>query len=487
MKIRLLVAAACCLAGCSMQPGTPPAEAPAQSTTVTMTSKSSEAIEHLKKGEMLFDNLRVVEAQKEFEAALHADPDFVLAHAFHGQALPGAEGLAELDRAAAAAGSLPESERALVEGIHAERRGDFASARAAYEKVAQTAPEDFRGHYYLGRRLLTGEQYAEAIEHLKRATAINADAGGAQNMLGYASLRQGDPDGAIAAFTEYVRLLPQEPNPQDSLGEGLMAAGRFEEAEAAFRKALDLSPEFWNAHEGMALTKFYRGDWAGGRDALMQAKAAALRVGDKVSVDDELAAAAVAQRNYAEALRIYDATTKTAGAAPGDVAFVPLRRAFILIESGRQKQAMPLLSAAMQQAASGELPPGASRNLKREALRAQAYAEARLGDAAAAAKTSAMLDADATARPDDPAAQSAMHYGRGELAMAQKKPADAVAHFKACSQEDDMARWRAMSAAEAAGDKATAASERDTLLRVYKRDPLHLIIRSRLAAPSRTT
>lgn len=45
-------------------------------------------------------------------------------------------------------------------------------------------------------------------------------------MLGYVALRQGDVDGAIAAFNEYVRILPQEPNPQDSLGEALLAVRR---------------------------------------------------------------------------------------------------------------------------------------------------------------------------------------------------------------------------------------------------------------------
>jgi Flp pilus assembly protein TadD len=83
-------------------------------------------------------------------------------------------------------------------------------------------------------------------------------------MIGYAALRQRDPDNAIAAFNEYVRILPQEPNAQDSLGEALLGAGKFTEAETAFRKALELSPQFWNAHEGIAFAKFYAGDWAGG-------------------------------------------------------------------------------------------------------------------------------------------------------------------------------------------------------------------------------
>jgi tetratricopeptide (TPR) repeat protein len=486
MKHGLLVLAASLTVACTAQPPATPAADTARPTTVVINSKSPEAVEHFKKGEVLFDNLRTAEAQKEFEAALQLDPDFVLARAYYGQALPGAQGVSELEKAVGSAGSLPETERALVQGLSAERRGEFGAARTAYARVAELAPDDYRGHYLLGRRLLSDLQYGEAGEHLKKATSLNKDAGGAQNMLGYVALRQRDAEGAIEAFREYARVLPQEPNAQDSLGEGLLAAGKFDEAEAAFRKALELSPEFWNAHEGIAFTRFYRGDWAGGREALNQAKTAATRPGDKIGIDDEIAAAATAQRNFAEALKIEDAVAKTENATPADLAFVPVRRAATLIEAGRAKEALPLLATALQSAGSG-LPPQLSRNLRREALRTQVGAEARLGDAAAAAKTSAMLDQDAEAQKDDPRAQSAMHYARGELAMAQKKPADALQHFNMCDPEDELARWRAVNAATAAGDKAAAQSARETLLKTYQRDPLHLIIRSRLAASAPKT
>src|SRR3954470_13143061 len=317
MKLRPLLVAACLCAGCSAQPASAPqAQTQARGTIVPITSKSPEAVEHLKKGEVLLDNLRVDEAQREFDAALKLDPDFVLARAYHGQAMPGGEGLAEIGKAAAAAGSLPESERVLVQGFDAERRGDFKASKAAYTKVSELAPDDWRGHYALGRQLLTEQRYAEAVEHLKKATTVNPQAGGAQNMLGYAALRQRDPDAAIAAFNEYVRILPQEPNAHDSLGEALLGAGKFADAEAEFRKALELSPQFWNAHEGIAMAKFYAGDWAGGREALNAAKSAATRAADKVGLDNELAAAAAAQRNYTEALRINDAVSKTPGATP---------------------------------------------------------------------------------------------------------------------------------------------------------------------------
>ena len=127
---------------------------------------------------------------------------------------------------------------------------------------------------------------------------------------------------------------------------------------------------------------------------------------------------------------------------------MPVRRAATLIEAGRPKEALPLLATAIQNAGGGQLPPGASRNVRRQALRTQVCcAKRRLGDAAAAEKTSALAGTGRQARPDDPAAQSAMHYGRGELAMAQKKPADGIEAFRRVRPEDDMARWRGVMAA----------------------------------------
>src|SRR5262245_52394589 len=82
----------------------------------------------------------------------------------------------------------------------------------------------------------------------------------AQNALAYSALRAADTATAIARFSELARTHPQEPKAQDSLGEALMAAGRFKDAETAFRRALALLPQFWQAHEGIAFARFYAGD-----------------------------------------------------------------------------------------------------------------------------------------------------------------------------------------------------------------------------------
>jgi tetratricopeptide (TPR) repeat protein len=486
MKLLLTAVVSALLVGCSSQQAPAPAaqQAPAPGATITATSKSPEAIEHFKKGEVLFDNLRTTESAAEFAQAIKLDPDFTLARAFHGQVTPGQDGLTESDRAAAAAANLPEPERVLIEAIAANRRGDIAASRASLKRLIEIAPSDWRAHYSLGQQLLLDQKYDEAVTALKKATSLNPDAGGAQNMLGYAALRQGDAAGAVAAFQEYVRILPREPNPQDSLGEALLAAGRFKESEAAFQKALELSPEFWTAHQGVAYTKLYAGDWAGGRAALEKAKATATRPTDKISVDDELSAVAVAQRDTKTAFKIMDAIEKTEGLQPSDVAFVPLRRALVLNDAGRYREALAPIAATLATIESGSLPAGVARGLKRQALIERIAAESGLHDAAAALRTSTALDEGAAADPDNPVAQSAMHYGRGMLAIAKNDTAEARKHFNACSQEDIVCKWQGVVTAEKAGDKAGAAAARTALLKNYLRDPGALVMRSRVAAPA---
>jgi hypothetical protein len=178
-----------------------------------------------------------------------------------------------------------------------------------------------------------------------------------------------------------------------------------------------------------------------------------------------------------------DAAEKIAGAQPTDVAFVPIIRAMQLSEMGRDADALAQASTALQRADANLYPPGMARNIRRQALRARITAEARMGNRAAAAKTSATFDADAASRPEDLQAQSAMHYGRGMLALAQSDLAGARSHFEQCHAEDDYCKYQLVLAAEKAGDAAGAAAARGRLLKLYQREPVHVVIRSKLMPP----
>ncbi len=63
------------------------------------------------------------------------------------------------------------------------------------------------------------------------------------NMYGYFLLKEKKIDKAIEMFRKQVDLAPDQPNPYDSLGDGLRAAGRLEEALVQYKKASELNPE----------------------------------------------------------------------------------------------------------------------------------------------------------------------------------------------------------------------------------------------------
>ena len=486
MRVLASMLAILALAGCSPSKSDAPAAATSAPATMTITSKSPEAIEHLKKGEILAVNQRTTEAIAEFDAALKLDPDFVLAHTAHGAATPGPDGLKELEAAAAAATALPAAERALVEGTLAGRQNEIGKERAAYTTMTTAAPGDWRGHYLLGNRLLSIEDYAGAVPALRKAVELNPAAGGANNMLGYAALRQGDVEGAIKAFTDYTVALPMEPNAQDSLGEALLAAGRFADAEAAFQKALALSPQFFAGWDGIAYARHYGGNAKGAGEALVQEKSVAIRPVDKLGADEVRAILMIAEGKTAEGLALYASLDNTPNALPLG-AFIPLRRAGVLISLGRAREATPLITAALKRAESTDLPKGLTGNLRRLALRLRAAVEAAAGDGAAAQQTASLIEREAAERKDDANAQSAMHNALGMAAMAKKDYASARNQFAQCLAFDWPCQFDLVVANQKAGNAAAAEATRQAILKLYVRDPTYAFVRSRVETKSKTS
>src|SRR5262245_46891716 len=117
MKSLLLLASVFMLCGCSRGNGSVPANQSKDLQEIPITSKSTEAIAHFKKGRDLAENVRIAEAAQEFDAALKLDPDFVSARALHGAATPGAEGVKEMELASAQAAGLPAPERLQIQAM----------------------------------------------------------------------------------------------------------------------------------------------------------------------------------------------------------------------------------------------------------------------------------------------------------------------------------------------------------------------------------
>lgn len=479
MKLLLVTFATLSLFACAG--GNPPA--PAEQPTpaeIPITSKSPEAVDHFKKGRDLTENLRMPEATQALDEALKLDADFAQAHTYRGVATPGPEGVKEMERASELSAALPPAEKLVIDATLAGRRGEFAKSAELWTQLTDAVASDWRSWAGLGAQLYSNQKYREAADALKKATELNPKAGPAFNMLGYAHLVQGEAGPAIEALQQYASVNPNEPNPQDSLGEALMAGGQFADAEAAFRKAVALSPAFSVAWEGVAYAKAFQRDWAGAREALNQARDRAPRPSDRIDVQRLGALLTLAEGKMTEGMKQLDALEQSPDASPVDVAFVPTYRATALVDASRYPEAQTQIANALQTADAGTLPPGATRNLRRIALVLRAAAEGRSGTAAAVEKTVAALQQDATARPDDAQLQSAVHFAQGMLAAAQKDLKAAKAHFDLCSSRDSYCEWQAFLVAQKGGDRAGADAARARIVTVYVRDPVYLYVRSEL-------
>ena len=77
------------------------------------------------------------------------------------------------------------------------------------------------------------------------------------NFQSYALAKSGDFSGALAADDAYMAVRPGDPNPLDSRGDILYMAGRDDEAVAAYRKVLELKPDFSDYGEYLKLAIVY--------------------------------------------------------------------------------------------------------------------------------------------------------------------------------------------------------------------------------------
>jgi len=458
------------------------ASTPGQSAEIPVTSKAPQAIDEFKQGRDQFENMRRGESIAHFKKAIELDPTFSQAHAYLGFVTPGPEGLAELEKAAQLAVSLPEAEKVSVEAMLAQRRGDSAKVAELEKKLVQLAPGDWRSHWYLGMRASMQRHWEDASSELRKAVELNPKGGAIYNNLGYAFLMQGKKDEAIAAFKNYVEAAPKEPNAHDSLGDALLAASRLEEAEAEYKKALEIAPQFWFAWTGVAATRSLRSDWKGAYEALGSAAKAAPRPEDRLEARLMLGWTQFAEGKSVDAIQTITSVEKDADSQKQgeSLAIAGIDRAAMLLETGKPKDAVKRLEEVTARAEKDALPGEALNRVRRIALVVRATSEEKLGKKDDLAKTLASLQAEVRKVPDNAGAQSQVEYVEGLVALAGGDAKGGAAHFSKCVAENVPCKVREVMALEKAGDKAGAGAAKQKIVDTPTREPLYLYGRAKL-------
>jgi tetratricopeptide (TPR) repeat protein len=449
---------------------------------IPATTSNPQALEAYKLGFDQYINGHVDEAREQFKKADGLDAKFVTAQVMEGAATPGTDGAKKIADAVAQAAGLPEAERVHLQLEQAFVERNTAKAVELAKKLTDVVPGAWLAHFLYGRALTGFGKREEAQVAYKKATELEPTAGLPYNDMAYNELNLGKADEAVAHFKRYVELSPKEANAQDSLGEALLMAGKYDEAEGAYKKALDMNAKFLGAWQGLALVRFYNGNWAGAYEALGKLRDAAPTIDEKALALRDTMWGQLAQGKAADAAKTLDAWDAEVTKSKDDTAGVwaSLNRAGMAIETKKEADALKVLTALGDKL--DKLEVSATRKLVWQVYRREleTIADARLGKKAEADKAAQALQ-DLVGKSDDAEMKGIVALAQGEAAIAKGDPKAAVDAFAACAIVDDYCTWERAKAQDKAGDKAGATATREKLSKTHRRDGLSFYAWSKTA------
>jgi protein O-mannosyl-transferase len=140
----------------------------------------------------------------------------------------------------------------------------YSSPKTLWTATVARNPAAGIAHNNLGTLLLAEGQVDEAIEHFRKAAALQPKAADVHSNLGAALLRQGRIEDAIACLRQAVAIQPDLAMAHNNLGNALTQRGRIDEAIAHLQKAVELQPALASARCNLAgaLLQAGRGDEA---------------------------------------------------------------------------------------------------------------------------------------------------------------------------------------------------------------------------------
>lgn len=140
-----------------------------------------------------------------------------------------------------------------LDGIAAFQRGNFEGAKEAYQRVLKVEPNNLAALVNLGATEFRLGNDGEAERLLRRSLQIKTDNPTAWLNLGMIYLGREEPMRALAAVAQAVTYAPDDPVARNYLG---VAAGRnrwFDAAESELRRAIELRPDYADAHFNLAV------------------------------------------------------------------------------------------------------------------------------------------------------------------------------------------------------------------------------------------
>lgn len=157
--------------------------------------------------------------------------------------------------------AAPAAERAalLQEGLRLHQAGQLAEAELHYRKLLAHWPRDHDALHYLGLLAFQAQHYAAAARLIGESIAEKTDDATAYSNLGNALAMLSRTAEAEAAFRKALSLDPQFADAWFNLGNNLREQQRLIDADAAYRRVIALRPNHIGALNNFAQLLLLRG------------------------------------------------------------------------------------------------------------------------------------------------------------------------------------------------------------------------------------
>lgn len=291
-----------------------------ETATMPVTTSSSRARSLYEEGVADYENLYLERCNDDWRAAVKEDPNLAVAWASIALNSTNPQEVSDARaKAKALAPKLSPGEQLMVGWISKVQEGDYIEGISMMNDLLEMYPHDKHLLYLAGNWLMLEEGNEQAQRIMERALAIDKNFPAALNDLAYLYARNRQFDKAFANMDRYVALLPKEPNPQDSYGELLRMAGRFEQSLEHYRAALKLDPDFVTSQLGLGDTYALMGNQEQARTEYERAIRYAHNEADRLTYSMQSALTWVRDGKYSQADKAFVEIAETAHAKEQDL------------------------------------------------------------------------------------------------------------------------------------------------------------------------
>jgi tetratricopeptide (TPR) repeat protein len=425
---------------------------------VPITTSSKKALKEYLKGRDLLEKLRGTDAREHFAEAARLDPSFALASVGLANTAPTAANFFDaVRRATEQVGQASIGEGHIIRALEAGVNGRPDEQLQHLTALVQAYPDDERARNLLGLFYFGRQEWPQAAAEFRRSTEINAKFSAPYNQLGYALRSMNDYEGAERAFTTYIQLIPDEPNPYDSYAELLMKMGRFRESIVQYEKALSINPNFANSYIGIGNDLIFLGEPVKARNSFTKLAFIARNDGEKRTAYTWTAISYLHEDDPAKALDEVNRQYEVAKggndqfAMAGDLGF----EAEILLAASRTDEAMEKFTQSMQMAQTAIVTADVKEAARRNYLFNVARVELQRNDVAAAAATADGFRQQVETRKI-PFEVRRTHELQGLIALAKDDFPTAVRELEQAGRQDPRVLFNLSKAYAGAGDTSSA-------------------------------